>query len=332
MTSGEPVAGVPSDITFVEASPAAVAAANAAPGLGMDAGFDGRGPWPADRVGPGDVLAITVFENVATPLLGAAGAGPMPLPPMQVDQKGEIFLPYAGNIRAAGMTVSELRQAITEALADQTPDPQVVVVRTPGNASAVTVAGTVARQGLIPLDAQVDRLSTLIAAAGGSTARPEDTVVTLIRGDREAEVRLDELLLGSRRDVVLRPGDRIVLREDRRSISVFGAAGAQGQLDFAGTSYSLTDALAAAGGFNGARAYPKGVFVFRDLPAPAGRRQTVYHFDMGQVEGAFLAGRFTMRDEDILYVSEAPFSNFSRVLDAIRGTTAAGETLARTGQ
>lgn len=331
-TRTEAETGIPSGILRIEASPAAVAAANGAALPPVDAAFLGAGTFAADAVGRGDTLLVTVFENVETPLLGAAGQRAIQLPPLEVDRNGNIFMPYAGTIRAAGRSLDQLRGDIAEAFAAQTPDPQVVVERKPGNAATVTVAGSVAKQGLVPLDPQVNTLTRVIAASGGSLATPEDTVVTLVRGGRQAEFRLDELLRDGRTDIPLRPADRIMLREDKRSIAVFGAAGAQGPLRFSGNSFSLTDALAGAGGLSTSRAYPKGVYVFREQPDSRDPRQTVYHFDFRKVEGAFLANGFLMRDGDILYIAEAPFVNLTRVLDAIRGTANTGVGFADIGK
>lgn len=321
----------PTGITVIEVDPAVIAQANVVAPMSIHSTFMGKGDFAADQIAAGDTLAITVFENVETPLLGNAGQRIFSLPALAVDQKGNIFLPYADELHVAGLTLAGVREKIRVALADQTPDPQIVVERTAGNAATVSVLGTVMKQGLVPLEPQVNRLTTVIAAAGGSVVDTADTVVTVVRQSHSADLRLDELMLSGDRDIALRPGDRIILREDKRTISIFGAAGMQGTLKFAGGNFTLSDALAGAGGLNGARAYPKGVFVYRMSGAPAHPIEKVYHFDLSKVQGTFYASQFIMRNKDVLYVSEAPFVNFGRVLDAIRGTTSAAENLSTIG-
>lgn len=321
----------PTGIVILEVNSTVIATANVAPPMKIDKAFLNQGNFAADHIAAGDTLAVTVFENVETPLLGNPGQRVFSLPALAVDQRGNIFLPYAGELHVAGLSLAGLREKIRAALADQTPDPQVVVDRTPGNAATVSMLGTVVKQGLLPLEPQVSQLTTAIAAAGGSMVDTADTVVTVVRQNHSAELRLDDLMLSQDREISLRPGDRVILREDKRTISVFGAAGSQGALKFSGGAFTLTDALAGAGGLNSARAYPKGVFVYRMVGAAPNPTETVYHFDMSKVQGAFYASQFVMRNKDVLYVSEAPFANFSRVLDAIRGTASAGENLSSIG-
>jgi protein involved in polysaccharide export with SLBB domain len=83
-----------------------------------------RRPPPREiRLGIGDVVSITIFEAAAGGLFIPSDAGARPgnfvtLPNQIVDSKGNITVPYAGSIRAAGRTPSEIQQAIVEALRD----------------------------------------------------------------------------------------------------------------------------------------------------------------------------------------------------------------------
>ena len=69
--------------------------------------FPDKRPKPQQVAGVGDVLNISIFEaapgGLFTPAT-AAGARPgnfVDLPPQAVDQKGSIYVPYAGEIPAA---------------------------------------------------------------------------------------------------------------------------------------------------------------------------------------------------------------------------------------
>ena len=76
-------------------------------------------PWRI-TLGIGDVVSVTVFEPPGGLLVPSdAGARPgnfVTLPNQIVDSNGNITVPYAGTIRAAGRTPSEVQQAINEAL------------------------------------------------------------------------------------------------------------------------------------------------------------------------------------------------------------------------
>ena len=85
---------------------------------------------------------------------------------LQVDGSGRIFVPYAGRIQVAGHTPEEIRQLITQALQDQTPDPQVEVRRSAGAGATVSIIGSVGGQGIYPILHQTRTLSTMLASAG----------------------------------------------------------------------------------------------------------------------------------------------------------------------
>src|SRR5581483_1438478 len=77
--------------------------------------FTDHRPPPAYRFGIGDTVSITVFEASSGGLFIPADAGVRPgnfvtLPNQAVDDKGNISVPYAGNIRAQGRTQVEVQQ------------------------------------------------------------------------------------------------------------------------------------------------------------------------------------------------------------------------------
>jgi polysaccharide biosynthesis/export protein len=72
-------------------------------------------------LGIGDVVNVTIFEAEAGGIFLPSEAGARPgnfvtLPDQMVDSDGNITVPYAGTIRAAGRTPLEVQQAIIEAL------------------------------------------------------------------------------------------------------------------------------------------------------------------------------------------------------------------------
>jgi polysaccharide export outer membrane protein len=97
--------------------------ASVTPALGFSAGFRDASPIGSDTIRAGDVLGLTIWENVRDPLLVPAGQNATVLEEVQVDGSGFIFVPYAGRIRAAGNTPDAIRRIITEKLEEQTPDP-----------------------------------------------------------------------------------------------------------------------------------------------------------------------------------------------------------------
>jgi len=141
--------------------------------LGFDSSFLNAAASRADRISAGDVLSITVWENVDNGLLASVGQKVTFIADIQVDQNGTIFMPYAGNLKATGKTPEELRRLITEKLEGQTPDPQVEVRRLAGDGSTVSIVGGIAAQGVYPIEPSTRRLTAMLAKAGGVIPRSE---------------------------------------------------------------------------------------------------------------------------------------------------------------
>ena len=122
------------------------------PALGFSDAFINAGIIGSDTIQPGDVLGLTVYENVDDGLLAGRGQNASVLNEVQVDGAGFIFVPYAGRIRAAGNSPESIRRIITAKLAEQTPDPQVQVRRVAGDGSTVSLTGSIGAQGVYAIE------------------------------------------------------------------------------------------------------------------------------------------------------------------------------------
>ena len=88
------------------------------------------------------------------------------------------------------------------------------------------------------------------------------------------------------------------------------------------------------GGLSATSADPTGVFVLRNEPAEIanqvlgrndlqGAQRLVYVLDLTKPNGMFMARDFSIRDDDTIYVTEAPFTQWSKVIGAFTGTLGA---------
>src|SRR4029453_10646575 len=68
-----------------------------------------------DRIGPGDRLNLRIWESGTATIFGGA-SGASDLGEITVDESGNIHVPYAGTVKAAGLTVSQVRDAISRRL------------------------------------------------------------------------------------------------------------------------------------------------------------------------------------------------------------------------
>ena len=305
------------------------------PALGFSDAFKNAAILGSDTIRPGDTLGLTIWENVDQ---GLFGTSPAPLQEVQVDGAGFIFVPYAGRIRAAGNTPEALRRIITEKLQDQTPEPQVEVRRAAGDGATVSLIGKVSAQGVFPIERPTRTLSAMLARAGGVSIEPEIAQLTVIRGDQRSQVWLNDLYKHPEFDIALRAGDRILVEEDTRAFTALGATGTQTRVPFESQTLSALAAIAQVGGLSANAADPTGVFVLRNEPAEIanrvlgrddlqGAQRLIYVLDLTKPNGMFMARDFVIRDEDTLYVTEAPFTQWSKAIAALTGSLSAVNTL-----
>lgn len=319
------------DAFVVQVNDRVTRATSVTPTLGFSKSFENAGLVGPDTIRPGDKLSVTVFENVANPLLGVPGQKSTVLPDVEVDGNGFIFIPYAGRIKAAGLSPEALRAAIARKLGAQTPDPQVQVARTPGDGASVTVEGAVATQGVYPIQQSTRTLTSMIARAGGVQVPVQSADVIVTRGHKTEKVWLNDLYTNPKLDIALRNGDTIYVQRDLRAFTVLGATGSQNRVPFNTPTVSAIEALAQVGGLNTSLADPTGVFVFRNEPAAianqvlgrtdlVGPQRMIYVLNLTAPDGMFEARDFLIRDGDTVFVTEAPFVQWQKALSVFTGT------------
>ena len=182
--------------------------------------FTDKRPKPVQVVGVGDVLNISIFEaapgGLFTPAT-AAGARPgnfVDLPAQAVDQKGSIYVPYAGEIPAAAHTIPEIQQEVVARLRNRAIEPQVVISLNQQHASVVSVLGDVNTPGVLPLNSVGERLMELIARAGGPKFEAIESYVTLQRDGKRVRVLLSRVVHDPRENIFIRPNDVIFVTRE----------------------------------------------------------------------------------------------------------------------
>ncbi|WP_368039629.1 polysaccharide biosynthesis/export family protein [Ruegeria atlantica] len=313
----------------VEVDDRVTKATSAIPEYGFSSAFRTAPNLAADTVRPGDILGLTIWENVDDGLLSGELSGATSLEQIQVDGEGFIFVPYAGRIRAAGNTPEQLRQLITDKLQEQTPDPQVEVRRTAGNGSTVSLSGEIGAPGVYPIERPSRTLLGMLSQAGGVAAGSDIALVTLIRGDQRGTVWYDDLYQDPKLDIALRGGDRILVEADSRSYIALGATG-QSRVAFDTQDLSALEALAQVGGLQSLSSDPTGIFVLRkerqDIARSVmgrsdlqGDQRMIYLLNLTAPNGLFIARDFVIRDDDTIFVTEAPYAQWSKSISLIAG-------------
>lgn len=298
----------------------------------------GQQPAAGFAIGPGDVLEVSVWEappaslfagSVIDPRSTASSARVAVLPEQMVGTGGEITVPFAGTVRAAGRQPGEIEADIARRLHGKANQPQVLVRVLRNATSTVTVVGEVTNSTRMPLTARGERLLDALAAAGGTRQPVGKMTLQLTRGNRVLALPLDQIVADPAQNVVLQPGDVVTALHQPFSLTVLGGATRNEELQFEGQGITLAQALGRAGGLQDQRADASGVFIFRFEdpavvpPGPGGqvtadgRVPVVYQVNLRDPAAFFVAQDFPMRNRDVMYVSNAPGAELQKFLNIV---------------
>jgi polysaccharide biosynthesis/export protein len=334
------------DLVDIDAT--VVAALLASPAENFHTRFKKYGRPPQPRIGVGDSLVVSIWEAAGGGLFGtsptdhvSAGSRNVTIPEQMVGQDGGVSVPFAGRVTAAGRLPVEVQKAVEQRLAEKAIEPQAIVTVTRSVTNSATVTGEVIAGARVPLSLKGDRLLDLIAAAGGAKTPVYETFVRLSRDGATATIPMEMLVSDPAENIYAYPGDVLTLVRLPQSFTVFGATGANAQVNFTAERMTLVEALAKAGGLQDLRADPAGVFLFRYEPppivktlgrpqlgtGPEGSSPMVYRLDLSDAKSYFLAQRFPIHDKDIIYVANADFNElqkFFTLLNTLTGPVITG--------
>ncbi len=238
------------------------------------------------RIGAGDVLRVSVFQNPDLTL------------ETRVSEGGSVSYPLLGVLKLAGLSVVEAERTIAEALKNgnfvRSPQVTIVVLQVRGHQASVL--GQVGRPGRYPLESVDTRLTELVALAGGISPGGADTVV--ITGTRDgqpwrAEVDLPALFQPGKggQDPVVLNGDTVWV--DRQPlVYIYGEVQRPGPMRLE-REMTLLQALATGGGLT-QRGTDKGIKVHRKGEG-------------GKVQVIEPAMTEPLREGDVVFVRESLF-------------------------
>ncbi len=177
----------------------------------------GPGAVPPPELAPGertayvlgvtDVLRVTVWKNPELDI------------EIPVRPDGMISVPLLDDIQAEGLTPQELKEVLTEALAEFSSAPDVTVLVVQMNSNVVSLLGAGLRSsGAMPLRRQT-RVLEAIATMGGFTAYAKKNRVLILRktpdGLVEYVFNYGAYLAGKspESNLILMPGDTVIVED-----------------------------------------------------------------------------------------------------------------------
>jgi polysaccharide export outer membrane protein len=242
--------------------------------------------------------------------------------PIRVDPSGDIDLPIAGKVHAAGLTTDQLKTDLTHTYAKDLRNPQVSVELLDFGSQPVSVMGAVNRPGVRQLEGHKTLVEAISLAEGLRpdagprvnisrqiqygpiplpNARPDETGTYTV-----ADVGVKDLLAGTHpaENIVVFPNDVITIPV-AETIFVIGDVKKPGEIVLKGDGVSVLQALSYAQGF-GEQPAPGNAKIVRVVAGTTERKDIPV--DLGKI----IAGKsedIAMRPNDILVV---PPSNLKK--------------------
>ena len=299
---------------------------------------------PADVIGEGDTLAISIFDPSGSLFGGSLGAssanraatlqgGSQNFNGVVVDRAGNVAVPFGGQVRVQGLTSTQAAAAIRRSLVGKVANPQVLVSVAGNVSNTVNVLGDVRQPGRAPLGVNSDRILDVIAAAGGSARTNDDLVISIQRGGETFTAPLTAVTTQFVENVRLQRGDVVNVQYKPRRISTFGALNAVTQIDMPAGPMTLTGAMSRVGGLNTNTANPRRVLVFRferpevaqalGISQPATPRgvPVVYELDFNDAANVFAATNMEIMPEDVIYVPLAGAAEMRKFFEVVQSLT-----------
>ncbi len=267
------------------------------------------------RIGPQDRLMITVWEH---PELNDPG-GEKILPELAgkvVDENGELYFPYVGNLHVAGKTVSEVRAELTQELSKYFKKVKLDVRVLSFQSHRAAVVGEVKTPGIQSMNETPMTVAEAISRAGGVTENADMRNVALARDGKL--YKIDVLALyekgNSTQNLLLKDGDVLNIPDSKdNKVLIMGEVGRQQALQINKGRLSLSQALAEAYGVDFNTSRPEDIYVIR----PGNMNPEIFQLNAESPDAMILASQFALQAQDTVFVGTAGVTQWSRVLNQI---------------
>ena len=267
------------------------------------------------RIGPQDRLQITVWEH---PELNDPG-GEKINPDMAgkvVDDNGDLYYPYVGNLHVAGKTVPEVREELSRELSRYFKKVKLDIRVLSFQAHRMAVVGEVKNPGVLAMNETPLTVSEAISRAGGATKDSDLNNVALARDGKLYKLDVQALFEKgmTTQNLLLQDGDVLNIGDQKDSkVYVMGEVGRQQALQINKGRMNLSQALAEAYGVDFNTSRPGDIYVLR----PGELQPEIFQLDAESPDAMILAAQFPLQPHDTLFVGTAGVTQWSRVLNQI---------------
>jgi len=252
------------------------------------------------RIAVGDELKIQVMN---LPELAAN---------VRVRPDGMISVMMLDDLRAAGRTVTELRQEITQGYSKRYRDPQVAVFPVEITSRLVYVSGEVLKPGAVTLTPGLTAMQAIIQAGGLRPTSKVDEAVLLRNGDtsdrKVVSLHLHSVMKASEADKALEPADIVYVPRSDIQVYVGGEVPKPGMVPIDGELTAFR-AVTLAGGFL-ETANPNKAVVIRNNGKPT---PEIIDVRLGDVRKG--GQDISLKPYDIVFVPKSGIARIDRATD-----------------
>jgi polysaccharide biosynthesis/export protein len=267
------------------------------------------------RIGPQDRLQITVWEHPELNDPGSEKIDPN-LAGKVVDENGDIYYPYIGNVHVEGKTVSAVRTQMTRELSKYFKKVKLDARVLSFQSHRAAVVGEVKTPGVQSMTETPLTITEAISSAGGVTPEADMSNVALARKGKVYKIDVHSLYSqgNTTQNLLLQDGDVLYVPDHKdNKVLVMGEVGKQQALQINKGKLSLSQALAESYGFDFNTSNPEEIFVIR----PSETKPEIFQLNAESPDAMILADQFALQAHDTVFVGTAGVTQWSRVLNQI---------------
>lgn len=278
-------------------------------------------------IGSGDILSIVVWGHpelagttmdALTPNMATGELAPTAAPPagFVVDENGMLQFPFAGNIKVAGLTEAQARDALARAISHYINHPRVTLRIQSYRSKRIYIDGEVRTPGLLTINDIPMTLVEALNRAGGTLPNADQSQIIINRADTIYKVNFPQMMKRGENPakIMLRNGDVVrIPSRDENKVFVAGEVVTPKSLTMHDGRLTLNEALGESGGINPVTGDGSRVYIVRNL----NKEVVVYQLDGNSPAALAIAENFELFPKDLVYVAATPLTNWSRTISLL---------------
>lgn len=271
---------------------------------------------PAYRLGVGDVINVMVFGQPDFSFT-AGNSASVATSGYVVDDDGNLRFPLIGNVKAQGLTVTQLSEALSKHLKTFIQTPDVAIRVLDYRSQRILVEGGVNAPSVLPITQVPLTILDLLGRVDGLEASANALEIELFREGKNYQIDyIAQLRAGHPvNKISLKDGDLVRFPTARTtSVYVIGEVLKPAPIPFTREGLSLATALGEALGVSGTTSSAEHIYVIRNLGVD---HAAVYHLNAKSPISLAMADNFPLQARDVIFVDTSSLVRYNRIVSLI---------------